>query len=133
MENILAKIKAKPVKYGLTIGSLLIALVTLIVYLSTGIIRNFTEEYSIPLIIILIIGIIANAMIIFKDIHLVNTIPFTAYIISLILFFVVNANYLVAVVRGIDVTSVSGSFIVTIVLFVIAIGVNIASVAVNKK
>ena len=43
MENILAKIKAKPVKYGLTIGSLLIALVTLIVYLSTGIIRNFTE------------------------------------------------------------------------------------------
>lgn len=133
MENILAKIKAKPVKYGLTIGSLLIALVTLIVYLSTGIIRNFTEEYSIPLTIILIIGIIANAMIIFKDIHLVNTIPFTAYIISLILFFVVNANYLVAVVRGIDVTSVSGSFIVTIVLFVIAIGVNIASVAVNKK
>ena len=133
MENILAKIKAKPVKYGLAIGSLLIALVTLIVYLSTGIIRNFTEEYSIPLIIILIIGIIANAMIIFKDIHLVNTIPFTAYIISLILFFVVNANYLVAVVRGIDVTSVSGSFIATIVLFVIAIGINIASVAVNKK
>lgn len=133
MENILAKIKAKPVKYGLTIGSLLIALVTLIVYLSTGIIRNFTEEYSIPLIIILIIGIIANAVIIFKDIHLVNTIPFTSYIISLILFFVVNANYLVAVVRGIDVTSVSGSFIVTIVLFVIAIGVNIASVSINKK
>ena len=133
MENILAKIKAKPVKYGLAIGSLLIALVTLIVYLSTGIIRNFTEEYSIPLIIILIIGIIANAVIIFKDIHLVNTIPFTAYIISLILFFVVNANYLVAVVRGIDVTSVSGSFIATIVLFVIAIGITIASVAVNKK
>lgn len=133
MENILAKIKAKPVKYGLTIGSLLIALVTLIVYLSTGIIRNFTEEYSTPLIIILIIGIIANAVIIFKDIHLVNTIPFTAYIISLILFFVVNANYLVAVVRGIDVTSVSGSFIATIVLFVIAIGINVASVAVNKK
>lgn len=133
MENILAKIKEKPIKYGLTIGSFLVALVTLIVYLSTGIIRNFTEEYSASLIVILIIGIIANVIVIFKDIHLVNIIPFTAYIIALILFFVVNANYLVAVVRGIDVTSVSGSFVATIVLFVVAIALNIASVAINKK
>ena len=123
----------QPVKYGLTISSLILSIVTLIIYLTTGIIRNFTEEYSISAIIFLIIGILANVIIIFKEIHLVNTIPFTAYIISLILFFVVNANYLVAVVRGIDVTSVSISFILTIIFYVLSIGLNIASVCVNKK
>ena len=131
--EILNKIKEKPVKYGLTISSLILSIVTLIIYLTTGIIRNFTEEYSISAIIFLIIGILANLIIIFKEIHLVNTIPFTAYIISLILFFVVNANYLVAVVRGIDVTSVSISFILTIIFYVLSIGLNIASVCVNKK
>lgn len=131
--EILNKIKEKPVKYGLTISSLILSIVTLIIYLATGIIRNFTEEYSISAIIFLIIGILANVIIIFKEIHLVNTIPFTAYIISLILFFVVNANYLVAVVRGIDVTSVSISFILTIIFYVLSIGLNIASVCVNKK
>lgn len=131
--EILNKIKEKPVKYGLTISSLILSIVTLIIYLATGIIRNFTEEYSISAIIFLIIGILANVIIIFKEIHLVNTIPFTAYIISLILFFVVNANYLVAVVRGIDVTNVSISFILTIIFYVLSIGLNIASVCVNKK
>ena len=131
--EILNKIKEKPVKYGLTISSLILSIVTLIIYLTTGIIRNFTEEYSISAIIFLIIGILANVIIIFKEIHLVNTIPFTAYIISLILFFVVNANYLVAVVRGIDVTSVSICFILTIIFYVLSIGLNIASVCVNKK
>lgn len=131
--EILNKIKEKPVKYGLTISSLILSIVTLIIYLATGIIRNFTEEYSISAIIFLIIGILANVIIIFKEIHLVNTVPFTAYIISLILFFVVNANYLVAVVRGIDVTSVSISFILTIIFYVLSIGLNIASVCVNKK
>lgn len=131
--EILNKIKEKPVKYGLTISSLILSIVTLIIYLATGIIRNFTEEYSISAIIFLIIGILANVIIIFKEIHLVNTIPFTAYIISLILFFVVNANYLVAVVRGIDVTSVSISFILTIIFYVLSIGLNIASVCINKK
>lgn len=131
--EILNKIKEKPVKYGLTISSLILSIVTLIIYLTTGIIRNFTEEYSISAIIFLIIGILANVIIIFKEIHLVNTIPFTAYIISLILFFVVNANYLVAVVREIDVTSVSISFILTIIFYVLSIGLNIASVCVNKK
>ena len=131
--EILNKIKEKPVKYGLTISSLILSIVTFIIYLTTGIIRNFTEEYSISAIIFLIIGILANVIIIFKEIHLVNTIPFTAYIISLILFFVVNANYLVAVVRGIDVTSVSISFILTIIFYVLSIGLNIASVCVNKK
>lgn len=131
--EILNKIKEKPVKYGLIISSLILSIVTLIIYLATGIIRNFTEEYSISAIIFLIIGILANVIIIFKEIHLVNTIPFTAYIISLILFFVVNANYLVAVVRGIDVTSVSISFIITIIFYVLSIGLNIASVCINKK
>ena len=131
--EILNKIKEKPVKYGLTISSLILSIVTLIIYLATGIIRNFTEEYSISAIIFLIIGILANVIIIFKEIHLVNTIPFTAYIISLILFFVVNANYLVAVIRGIDVTSVSISFILTIIFYVLSIGLNIASVCENKK
>ena len=131
--EILNKIKERPVKYSLTISSLILSIVTLIMYLATGIIRNFTEEYSISVILFLIIGILANIIIIFKEIHLVNTIPFTAYIISLILFFVVNANYLVAVVRGIDVTSVSISFILTIIFYVLSIGLNIASVCINKK
>ena len=131
--EILNKIKEKPVKYGLTISSLILSIVTLIIYLATGIIRNFTEEYSISAIIFLIIGILANVIIIFKEIHLVNTIPFTAYIISLILFFVVNANYLVAVVRGIDVTSVSISFILTIIFYVLSIGLSIESVCINKR
>lgn len=131
--EILNKIKEKPVKYGLTISSLILSIVTLIIYLATGIIRNFTEEYSISAIIFLIIGILANVIIIFKEIHLVNTIPFTAYIISLILFFVVNANYLVAVVREIDVTNVSISFILTIIFYVLSIGLSIASVCINKK
>ena len=51
--EILNKIKEKPVKYGLTISSLILSIVTLIIYLATGIIRNFTEEYSISAILFL--------------------------------------------------------------------------------
>lgn len=133
MENLLKEIKNNPVQFALTALSLLMGIISLIIYSATGIIRNFTEEYSLGVFIFLIIGLIANVVILFKRIHLVETIPFVSYIISLLLFFVVNANYLVAVARAIDVTSVSATFIVTIVFLVLASGLGIAHLCIKRK
>ena len=47
-------------------------------------------------------------------------------------FLVINANYLVAVARAIDVTSVSASFVITIVLLVLGSASQIAAVSVKK-
>ena len=110
------EIKNNPIRFAFTAGALLLDVVALIVYLCTGIIHNFTEVYSISCIIFAVIAIVAGGVTLWKRIHLLETVPFIAMTVALILFIVVNLNYIVAVVRAIDVTSVSPAFAITVVL-----------------
>jgi hypothetical protein len=119
-------------QFILTVVSSLLAIVALIVYLSTGIIKGYTDSYSAWLIVFLSVGIIANVVTIAKRIDSFETLPFICYVISLILFFAVNANYLVAVVRAIDITSVSASFVITAILLVVAAVSEIVGVALHQ-
>lgn len=125
--TMLQNIKNNPVRYGMLIGSLVLEIVCLIIYATTGIIHNFTEEYSIGCFIFLAVAIVATALTIFRRIHLVETIPFIAMVISLILFIVVNLNYIVAVVRAIDVTHVSATFVLTVVFMGVAVIISLVS------
>lgn len=129
----LNNIKNNPVRYGILLGALLLEIVSLIVYAVTGIIHNFTEEYSVGCFIFLSLAIILTGVTIWKRIHLVETVPFIAMTIALILFIVVNLNYIVAVVRAIDVTSVSATFVLTIVFMAIAVALSLASFCLKDK
>lgn len=129
----LNKIKNNPLHFGLLLGAFLLEVVSLIVYLSTGIIHNFTESYSVWCILFIALAILLTALTAVKRIHIVETVPFIAMTIGLILFIVHNLNYIVAVVRAIDVTSVSASFVLTIVLMVIALGLALASFCIKDK
>ena len=133
MKNIIKSIKDNPLHFYISIGASLSGLIGLIIYLCTGIIRNYTEAYSPWLIVILCLGIVINLFSACKKINGLETIPFVAYIISLILFFIVNANYLVSVVRAIDITSVSVSFVFTAVFLVIATVSSIVGVCIKPK
>ncbi len=129
----LNKIKKNPVYFGLLVSSLLLEIVCLIVYLTTGIIHNFTESYSVGCIIFLVVAILVSGFTVYKRIHLVETIPFIATTIAAILFIVVNLNYIVAVVRAIDVTSVNATFVLTIVFLVLAMITSLATFCIKEK
>lgn len=129
----LTKIKNNPVYFGLLAASLLLQIVSLIVYLTTGIIHNFTESYSVGCIIFLVVAILFSGFTIYKRVHLIETIPFIATTIALILFIVVNLNYIVAVIRAIDVTSVNATFVLTIVFLVLALGTALATFCIKEK
>ena len=131
--NIKQTIRENPVQFSLTVLSSVIGIIALIVYLTTGIIRNYTEQYSAGLITFAVLGIVINILTVIKRIHMVETLPFVAYIIATLLFLTANANYLVAVVRAIDITSVSASFVWTIVLFLLASLIQLAGLIVHKK
>lgn len=129
----LANIKNNPIRYGMLLGSLILEIVSLIIYAVTGIVHNFTETYSAGCFIFLAIAILATIVTIVKRIHLVETVPFIAMVIALILFIVVNLNYIVAVVRAIDVTSVSATFVLTIVFMALAIVTSLVSFILKDK
>lgn len=107
-------------KFWCSAAALILGLIACILYLATGVIKGFTDAYSVPMILIMIIGIIANAIFLLIRKSTVEMIPFMAYIIAVFLFLQVNANYIVAVIRAIDITRVSSSFIATIVCLVLA-------------
>lgn len=120
--------KANKVKFLVLLLSFLVGIITLIVYLSTGILPGFTERYSIGAIILTILAILIGGLDLFFRIPGVDVLPFAFYLSALLCFFSVESNYLVAVIRAIDVTSVSAGFVSTIVLYLIAAVTNIVGV-----
>ena len=132
MKLLVENFKKYPVRFILTALALVFGLASLILYASTGIIRNFTESYSVATFIFIIVGILASGFLLFTKVHLVDVVPFVAYLIAVLTFLVINANYLVAVARAIDVTSVSASFVITIVLLVLGSASQIAAVSIKK-
>lgn len=129
----LSNIKNNPLRFGMLFGAFALELASFIVYLCTGIIHNFTESYSAGCIVFLIIALLATLATIWKRIHIVETVPFIAMTIALILFIVVNLNYIVAVVRAIDVTSVNASFVITIVLMALSMVASLVSFCIKDK
>lgn len=127
-----ANVEKNSPKFKLSICSLIIAAAALVLYLCTGKIEGFTAELSNPVIICAVIGIAANALFAFKRMDTLEMIPFSAYIISIFLFLAANANYIVAVIRAIDVAAVSATFVLTIALFAIAAVVYLVSFAFDK-
>lgn len=127
------EIKNNPIRFAFTAGALLFDVIALIVYLCTGIIHNFTEVYSAGCIVFAILAIISGLITLWKRIHLLETVPFIAMTIALILFVVVNLNYIVAVIRAIDVTSVSATFVITIVLMALGAALAIVPLCLKTK
>lgn len=119
--NIITKsINENQKKFYCSIGALSLGIIGFILYLMTGIISGFTDEYSVSMIVIAIIGIVTNVIFSVKKVNTVEIIPFVAYIVCIFQFLAINANYIIAVVRAIDISSVSPTFIATIILFLIA-------------
>lgn len=115
MDKLTNTYKKNPGKFCCGLAGLVLGLAAFILYLTTGVIRGFTNEYSTPMIIVMVIGIVANIIFLFIRKDTVEVIPFMAYVIAVFFFLQVNASYIVAVVRAIDITRVSNSFIGTIV------------------
>lgn len=120
MKLLINNFKEERIRFITIIISLLFGIISLIVYSSTGIIKGYTDSYSVGLFVILILAIIINIVSLFTKYNSFQTLSFVGYFISIVLFLIVNANYIVAVIRAIDLTSVNASFIITIVLLAIA-------------
>ena len=125
--------KENKASFCLSVASAVLGIVAVILYGTTGIIKGFTENLSAPVFIFAILGIIVACLNAVKRVDTLETFAFTFIVIALVCFFVNNANYLVAVVRGIDVTHVSGTFVTTVVFFVLSLGTALASICFNKK
>lgn len=125
-------ISANPPKFYCSSAALLLGLISCVLYLATGVIRGFTDQYSIALIVFGVIGVLSNVFFTVKRMDTFEMLPFVCYVICIFLFFAVNANYLVAVIRQIDVTSVSGTFVATAVLFAAAAVMYLVSFAFVK-
>lgn len=125
--------QSNPAKFYCSVFALIMGVIGLILYLTTGIIRGFTDQYSTALIIVAVIGIIANVIFAVKRIDTWEMIPFMAYVISVFLFIAVNANYLAAVVRAIDISRVSTTFVMTIVCFLVAAALYLAGFCFKMK
>ena len=102
------------------IVSLLFGIISLIVYSTTGIIKGYTDSYNVGLFVILILAILINVGSLFTKYSSFQTLSFVGYFISIVLFLIANANYIVAVIRAIDLTSVNSTFVITIILLAIA-------------
>ncbi len=113
-------IKNNPVKFYLSIAACALGLIALILYLATGIIPGYTESLSTPAIIVLALAVCGSLLFAFVRMNTVESLPFAAFIISVLLILYANAEYLVAVIRAIDVTTVQPSLIITIVLILLA-------------
>jgi hypothetical protein len=120
MNIITSSINQNNKKFYCSITALVLGLVGTILYLTTGIIDGFTDEYSVPVIVFAGIGIAANIIFSVKRMDTIEMIPFIAYIICIFQYLAINANYMIAVVRAIDISSVSATFIATLLLFLAA-------------
>ena len=105
----------------------------LILYLTTGVIPGFTNELSVGAVAAAEIACVCNLIFLVKCVNTLEAAPFPAYIISTLFFLAVNANYIVAVVRSIDVSTFSTTFILNIVLFLAAAAAFAISFLFNNK
>lgn len=126
-------IETNPAKFYCSAAAFILGVIGFILYLATGVIRGFTEQYSAALIVVAVIGIAANVVFSVKRVSTLEMIPFMAYVISIFLFIAVNVNYLAAVIRAIDISRVSASFLMTIVCFAAAAVVYLAGFCFKKK
>lgn len=116
----LKELKENKIAFCLSALATVLGLVGVIVYGATGIIRGFTDEMSPWVFIFGIIGLLFSGLNCVKRIDTLESFSFVAFFLAIVCFFVVNANYLVAVTRAIDVTRVNASFVITIVIFAVA-------------
>lgn len=123
----LKELKENKIAFGLSALAAVLGLVGIIMYGSTGIIRGFTDEMSPWVFVFGIAGLCISALNCVKRIDTLESLSFVAFLLAIICFLVVNANYLVAVTRAIDVTRVSETFVATIVIFAIAVVASLAS------
>ena len=123
----------KNMKRTCSLVALVLGAAALILYLTTGVIPGFTDALSTSLIVLAAAGVAANLLFTFVRFNTLELFPFVAYIVSIFLFLQVNANYMVAVVRAIDITSVSATFVLNIVLFLAAAVVYLVSFKEQKK
>ncbi|MDR2157294.1 MAG: hypothetical protein LBO81_05900 [Clostridiales Family XIII bacterium] len=120
MKTIGNSIRSNPKKFFCSVVALALAVAGFVLYLTKGVIAGFTDEYSAAMIIFASGGILANVVFSVKRINTLEAIPAVAYIICIFLFLAVNANYMAAVIRKIDVFSFSNTFVATIVMFALA-------------
>jgi hypothetical protein len=133
MKTLKTAFTANPLRSIVTLVSFVLGFTAFIVYLATGIVANYTESYSVPLILLLVLALLATLFTAVKKVNVVEEIPFIVYLVGVVLFLAVNSNYIVAVVRAIDVTSFSGGFIATIVLLVLAAVADLVSLFLPSK
>ena len=126
-------IKNNPVKFCLSIAACVLGLIALILYLVTGIIPGYTESLSTAAIILLALAVCGCLIFAFVRMNTVESLPFAAFIVGGLLILYANAEYLVAVVRAIDVTTVQPSLIITLVLTILAAVVYALSFVAGKK
>lgn len=120
MQNLKNEFERSKVSFILTAVGAFVGLISLILYIATGVIRGYTSTLNVWMIIFLILSIAINVITLFKTIGGLNSLPFAGYLICMLIFLAHNSNYIVAVIRAIDITSVSASFVLTIVLLVAA-------------
>ena len=126
-------IKNNPTKFYLSLAACALGLVALILYLTTGIIPGYTETLSTPAIIVLALAVCGSLIFAFVRLNTVESLPFAAFIVSALLILYQNAEYLVTVIRAIDVTTVQTSLIITLALIILAAVVYAVSFAIDKK
>lgn len=125
--------KNNPAKFCLSIAACALGLIALILYLATGVIPGYTESLSAAAIVLLALAVCGCLVFAFVRMNTVESLPFAAFIVGGLLILYANAEYLVAVVRAIDVTTVQPSLIITLVLTVLAAVVYALSFAAGKK
>ena len=133
MKLLVAQFNINKKRFCLNIISILLGLIAFILYLSTGVIRGFTDTLSAWVPLFIVLSIILGILTLFKNIGGLNSLPLAGYIIALLLFLTHNSNYIVAVMRGIDLTSFSGGFITTIILLLLACITNLVAVCFKNK
>ena len=133
MNAIKENFKKAPVQFILTVVALVLGVAAFIVYLATGIRRNYTESYSVWLIAFTLLGIFLSALGLFKRVNMVETLPFVSYVIALLLNVTTNLDYIGTVVRGIDLFSFDAGFILVTVFFIVAAIASIAGVGFSKR
>ena len=126
-------IKKNPGKFCLSIAACALGLAALVLYLLTRVIPGYTETLSTAAIIALALAVCGCLLFAFVRVNTVESLPFAAFIVAALLILYQNAEYLVTVIRAIDVTTVQPSLIITLVLIVVAAVVYAVSFIGGKK
>ena len=116
----------------LMLSSLASGLVTLILYLFTGV-TAFTPKLSTPMIIFLIVGLVLGAVSLFipKFSKQIKYLVYIAFLFAMLMYISTQITYIANIFVAIDGTSFSASFIITFIL-VIASFV-LALISANKE